>query len=352
MAVIRAEEAPHPRTERSALGDTPGPTRFPDSPSGCGRISRRHPGNKVRRPALQLLGLEIDLGLENLPGDLSHLCEDAIEAAATLWRSGACKMFSIKHVHRSRSCSTMRSWSMGFLLMKRGTFWGFIRIRHGPPTYNSKGTPRGDGGGSNVPEVRMQEPVARDDAATTDEDMPVTINVLANDRDADGDLLTLVSLIQPAHGTATIKPDNTVTDTPDARLHGIDTFAYTINDGREGVDTETVIVTVIPVLQRLATPSRSTTIALTSDDRRIVAVNREPHSLSVIEVRDQLGNDTANLLAEVSVGNEPRFVALSPDGQEAYVTNALDGTVAVVALLGSDAFRSSPRSPSGPSRGA
>ena len=202
----------------------------------------------------------------------------------------------------------------------------------------------GDGGGSNVPEVRMQEPVrqepvARDDAATTDEDMPVTINVLANDRDADGDLLTLVSLIQPAHGTATIKPDNTVTDTPDARLHGIDTFAYTINDGREGVDTATVIVTVIPVLQRLATPSRSTTIALTSDDRRIVAVNREPHSLSVIEVRDQLGNDTANLLAEVSVGNEPRFVALSPDDQEAYVTNALDGTVAVVALLGIDAFR-------------
>jgi len=47
----------------------------------------------------------------------------------------------------------------------------------------------------------------------------------------------------------------------------------------------------------------------------------------------------AKLLAKVAVGNEPRFVALSPDDQEAYVTNALDGTVAVVALLGSDAFR-------------
>ena len=58
----------------------------------------------------------------------------------------------------------------------------------------------------------------------------------------------------------------------------------------------------------------------------------------MIEVRDQNGLDTAKLLAEVAVGNEPRFVALSPDDQEAYVTNALDGTVAVVSLLGSDAF--------------
>jgi len=136
-----------------------------------------------------------------------------------------------------------------------------------------------------------------------------------------------------------MNPDNTITYTPDARFNGTDTFAYTIGDGRDGTDTGTVTVTVLPVQQRLATPSRSTTIALTSDDRRVVAVNRETQSLSVIEVRDQNGLDTAKLLAEVAVGNEPRFVALSPDDQEAYVTNALDGTVAVVALLGSDAFR-------------
>ncbi len=30
---------------------------------------------------------------------------------------------------------------MGFLLMKRSKAWGFIRIRHGPPTYNSKAHP-------------------------------------------------------------------------------------------------------------------------------------------------------------------------------------------------------------------
>jgi YVTN family beta-propeller protein len=203
----------------------------------------------------------------------------------------------------------------------------------------------GDGGGSDVPEVAApapvvrQEPVARDDTASTEEDTPVIIHVLANDRDPDGDALSVVSLIQPAHGTATMNADHSVTYTPEPRFHGIDTFAYTIADGREGTDTATVIVTVIPVVQRLASPSRSTTIALTSDDRRVVAVNRETQSLAIIEVRDQLGNDTANLLAEVPVGPEPRFVALSPDDQEAYVTDALHGAVTVVSLLGPLAFR-------------
>ena len=174
---------------------------------------------------------------------------------------------------------------------------------------------------------------------TTNEDEPIVVKVLANDRDADGDLLNVVSLVEPRHGTVRINPDNTLTYTPDVRFNGTDSFAYTIGDGRDGTDTGTVTVNVLPVLQRLTAPSRSTTIALTSDDRRAVLVNRETQSLSVIEVRDQNGLDTAKLLAEVAVGNEPRFVALSPDDQEAYVTNALDSTVAVVSLLGSDAFR-------------
>ena len=202
----------------------------------------------------------------------------------------------------------------------------------------------GDGGGSNLPEVggpapvARREPVAQDLTITTNQDTPVILKVLADDRDADGDLLSVVSVVQPRHGTVGINPDNTITYTPDARFSGTDAFAYTIGDGRDGTDTGTVSVTVLPVQQRLATPSRSTTIALTSDDRRGVAVNRERHSLAIIEVRDMKGADTANLLAEVVVGNEPRFVALSPDDHEAYVTNAPDGTVSVVALSGPDAF--------------
>jgi YVTN family beta-propeller protein len=83
---------------------------------------------------------------------------------------------------------------------------------------------------------------------------------------------------------------------------------------------------------RLDTPSRSTTIALTSDDQRLVVVNREAHSVSVIQVRDKNGNDVAVKLAEIPVGLEPRCVAVHPSDREAYVTNGISGTVSVVSL--------------------
>ena len=44
-----------------------------------------------------------------------------------------------------------------------------------------------------------------------------------------------------------INGDGTVTYTPDADFHGIDTFTYTISDGNGGTDTATVIVTVLSI---------------------------------------------------------------------------------------------------------
>jgi YVTN family beta-propeller protein len=77
---------------------------------------------------------------------------------------------------------------------------------------------------------------------------------------------------------------------------------------------------------------RSSTIALTRDDARAVVVNRQKNTVSVIRVRGQNGTDVSELLGEVPVGKEPRFVALSPDNKWAYVTNAFDGTMSVIDL--------------------
>jgi YVTN family beta-propeller protein len=82
----------------------------------------------------------------------------------------------------------------------------------------------------------------------------------------------------------------------------------------------------------LASPSRSTTIALTPNERQLVVVNREANSISIIRVKDANGNDVAVKLAEIGVGVEPRCVALHPDGRAAYVTNGASGTVSVVDL--------------------
>ena len=77
-------------------------------------------------------------------------------------------------------------------------------------------------------------PVAVDDAATTAEDTAVSIAVLANDTDLDGDTLTVSAATAPAHGTATVNADGTITYTPAANYHGTDSFTYTIGDGTAG----------------------------------------------------------------------------------------------------------------------
>jgi serine protease AprX len=89
-----------------------------------------------------------------------------------------------------------------------------------------------------------REPIAVDDAATTEEGTAVTIAVLANDSDPDGDALAVTSVDDPPNGSAVINGDGTVTYTPDAGFTGSDSFDYTISDGSGGTDTATVTVSV------------------------------------------------------------------------------------------------------------
>ena len=89
------------------------------------------------------------------------------------------------------------------------------------------------------------DPVARDDSAATNEDLAVTIDVLANDSDIEGDALSVTSATQGADGSVLVNADNTITYTPDAAFNGSDSFTYTIDDGNGGTDTATVSVTVI-----------------------------------------------------------------------------------------------------------
>jgi YVTN family beta-propeller protein len=82
-----------------------------------------------------------------------------------------------------------------------------------------------------------------------------------------------------------------------------------------------------------AAPGRSTTIALTSDETRVVVVNREANSISVIRVKNANGNDVKTKVSEIPVGEEPRCVAVSPDDRFAFVTNAISADVSVVNLV-------------------
>ena len=76
-----------------------------------------------------------------------------------------------------------------------------------------------------------EPPVAVDDIATATEDgSAITIDVLANDSDPEGEQLTLASATQPTNGSA-IAENGRVTYTPDPGYYGSDQFTYTVSDG-------------------------------------------------------------------------------------------------------------------------
>jgi len=92
-------------------------------------------------------------------------------------------------------------------------------------------------------------PVATDDNVTLNEDESVTINVLNNDNDVDGNLdPSSVKLVGngPGNGSVVVNNDGTFTYTPNANFNGTDSFTY------EVCDTEGMCVTAIVTVNVLA----------------------------------------------------------------------------------------------------
>src|SRR6185295_15273560 len=87
-------------------------------------------------------------------------------------------------------------------------------------------------------------PVAANDSATTDEDAGVTVPVLGNDTDLDGDTLAVSAVTQGAHGSVSFTAGS-VTYAPAANYNGADSFTYTIGDGNGGSATATVSISVL-----------------------------------------------------------------------------------------------------------
>lgn len=84
---------------------------------------------------------------------------------------------------------------------------------------------------------------ANNDVASTEQDMAITLDVLANDQTPNG-LNSLELASMPSDGTAAVNGDNTITYTPDAGFCGAeDSFDYEICDS-DACDTATVTVTV------------------------------------------------------------------------------------------------------------
>jgi VCBS repeat-containing protein len=150
-------------------------------------------------------------------------------------------------------------------------------------------------------------PVAVDDAASTNEDTPVVINVAANDSDADGDLAagSAVVVLGPENGTLAKNDDGSFTYTPNANFFGTDSFTYKIYD-EGGLESNTVMVTIT------VNPVNDAPVA---KDDTLAAVEDSPLYISPA---DLLANDTDvendNLLY-VSAATQPANGTLS-QGQD------------------------------------
>ncbi|MBC3813009.1 Ig-like domain-containing protein [Undibacterium aquatile] len=86
-------------------------------------------------------------------------------------------------------------------------------------------------------------PQAASDSASTQQNQSVVIDVLSNDADPDSDAITISTVGNAAHGTATIQSQK-ILYVPHPDYSGNDSFTYTINDGRGGQSTAQVNVSV------------------------------------------------------------------------------------------------------------
>lgn len=153
-------------------------------------------------------------------------------------------------------------------------------------------------GGSDVATVTVtvnnvqDPPSASPDAATTPEDTPVDVSVLANDSDPDGNPLTVFAVTAAAHGTVTFTA-TTVRYVPNANYFGPDTFTYSVNDGTgRSITGVAVSITVTPVNDP---PSAGNDVGSVAEDGSV--------SISVLTNDSDLDGDSLSVTAATQGAN-------------------------------------------------
>lgn len=112
-------------------------------------------------------------------------------------------------------------------------------------------------------------PIAVADSVSTSEDVPITVDVVANDRDADGDRLMIATYDErSARGAEVVCAGVDCTYTPPADSWGWDTFEYSVTDGNGTFSTAVVAVEIVSVndapvaLDDVATTSADTSVII------------------------------------------------------------------------------------------
>ncbi|MCJ8272337.1 MAG: tandem-95 repeat protein, partial [Psychrosphaera sp.] len=138
-------------------------------------------------------------------------------------------------------------------------------------------------------------PATTDDIISVNEDETVSISVLDNDQNIDGQLISASVAIAslPQNGTAQVQTDGTINYTPKLNTFGQDQFSYTVKDLNDARSLATVVtVNVISVND-----------APIADDDIAVITEAVPYSINV------MGNDhdSDNSITSVTILTQPEY---------------------------------------------
>ncbi len=167
-------------------------------------------------------------------------------------------------------------------------------------------------------------PVALNDSATTAPNQSVTINVLGNDFDVDGDTLNVDLSTSPASGSVVNLGGGLLQYTPNSGFAGDDSFTYTISDGHGGTDTAAVSITVQTV----------STMHVGDLDGSARWVNKTKWTATVVaNVFDGIGAPVANAIVQGTWSNGTTSSATTNStGQATLLSGNVDKSIGSVTF--------------------
>ena len=159
-------------------------------------------------------------------------------------------------------------------------------------------------------------PFATADTATMDEDAaPITIDVLANDSDVDGDSL-VISTASADIGTATIV-NNQIQYTPAANANGVATVIYTASDNKGGTASSTLAIAINPINDAPVATADTATI---DEDAAPITIDVLANDSDVDGDSLVISNATADVGAVSVVNNQIQYTPAAHANGVATVT--------------------------------
>jgi len=166
-------------------------------------------------------------------------------------------------------------------------------------------------------------PVAGNDAITANENNALTVaanTLLANDTDANGDVLTISAVNgSTTQGLVALNPNGNITYNPNGKFESLaagetatDTFSYTVNDGNGGTSTATVTVTINGVND--APVAVNQTATTTENAATTIDVLSSATDVDASDILSVSAVNTTNTRGSVSI-NPDGTLSYTPNGQ-------------------------------------